>query len=90
MTAVVIAAQNNGSVDDATLKKEIIENVIKQVIPANMLSPDCKYVINGTGRFVIGGTLADSGLTGRKIIVDTYGGVGTRRRMLQRERPIKG
>ncbi len=77
VTAVVIAAQNNGSVDDATLKKEIIEKVIKQVIPANMLSPDCKYVINGTGRFVIGGTLADSGLTGRKIIVDTYGGVGS-------------
>jgi S-adenosylmethionine synthetase len=74
---VVIAAQNNGSVDDATLKKEIIENVIKNVIPANMLSEDIKYVINGTGRFVIGGTLADSGLTGRKIIVDTYGGVGS-------------
>jgi S-adenosylmethionine synthetase len=74
---VVIAAQNNGSVDDATLKKEIIEKVIKQVIPANMISPDIKYVINGTGRFVIGGTLADSGLTGRKIIVDTYGGVGS-------------
>ena len=77
VTAVVIAAQNNGNVDDATLKKEIIENVIKYVIPPAMLSDDCKYVINGTGRFVIGGTLADSGLTGRKIIVDTYGGVGS-------------
>jgi S-adenosylmethionine synthetase len=74
---VVIAAQNNGSVDDATLKNEIIEKVIKNVIPANMLAADIKYVINGTGRFVIGGTLADSGLTGRKIIVDTYGGVGS-------------
>jgi len=74
---VVIAAQNNGTVDDAILKKDIIEKVIKYVIPANMLSEDIKYVINGTGRFVIGGTLADSGLTGRKIIVDTYGGVGS-------------
>jgi len=77
VTAVVIAAQNNGRVDDPELKKEIIEKVIKNVIPANMLRPDTKYIINGTGRFVIGGTLADSGLTGRKIIVDTYGGVGS-------------
>ena len=74
---VVIAAQNNGSVEDAVLKKQIIEKVIKHVIPENLLSPDINYVINGTGRFVIGGTLADSGLTGRKIIVDTYGGVGS-------------
>ncbi len=74
---VVIAAQNNGSVDDATLKRDIIEKVIKYVIPSDMLASDVNYVINGTGRFVIGGTLADSGLTGRKIIVDTYGGVGS-------------
>jgi S-adenosylmethionine synthetase len=74
---VVIAAQNNGKVDDATLKNDIIEKVIKNIIPANLIAPDIKYVINGTGRFVIGGTLADSGLTGRKIIVDTYGGVGS-------------
>jgi len=74
---VVIAAQNNGSVDDTVLKQQIIETVIKHVIPANLMSEDIKYVINGTGRFVIGGTLADSGLTGRKIIVDTYGGVGS-------------
>ncbi|MCW4002899.1 MAG: methionine adenosyltransferase [Candidatus Bathyarchaeota archaeon] len=74
---VVIAAQNNGTVDDATLKKDIIEKVIKYVIPAELIPDDIKYVINGTGRFVIGGTLADSGLTGRKIIVDTYGGVGS-------------
>jgi len=77
VTAVVIAAQNNGRVDDAELKKDIIEKVINQVIPANMLRPETKYIINGTGRFVLGGTLADSGLTGRKIIVDTYGGVGS-------------
>ena len=77
VTTVVIAAQNNGRVDDAELKKEIIEKVIKNVIPADMLRADTKYIINGTGRFVVGGTLADSGLTGRKIIVDTYGGVGS-------------
>jgi S-adenosylmethionine synthetase len=77
VTAVVIAAQNNGRVEDAVLKKEIIDQVIKKVIPAEMLRADTKYIINGTGRFVIGGTLADSGLTGRKIIVDTYGGVGS-------------
>lgn len=77
VTAVVIAAQNNGSLDDEKLKNDIIEKVIKYVIPPAMLSPDVKYVINGTGRFVLGGTLADSGLTGRKIIVDTYGGVGS-------------
>jgi len=75
--AVVIAAQNNGTVDDATLKKEVIEKVIKNVIPTELIAEDIKYVINGTGRFVVGGTLADSGLTGRKIIVDTYGGVGS-------------
>jgi len=74
---VVIAAQNNGLVEDALLKKDVIEKVIKQVIPVDLLAEDVKYVINGTGRFVIGGTLADSGLTGRKIIVDTYGGVGS-------------
>jgi S-adenosylmethionine synthetase len=74
---VVIAAQNTGRVEDAVLKKDIIEQVIKNVIPANMLRADTKYIINGTGRFVVGGTLADSGLTGRKIIVDTYGGVGS-------------
>jgi S-adenosylmethionine synthetase len=74
---VVIAAQNNGSVEDAVLKKQLIEKVIKKVIPAELIPEDIKYVINGTGRFVIGGTLADSGLTGRKIIVDTYGGVGS-------------
>jgi S-adenosylmethionine synthetase len=74
---VVIAAQNNGKVDEKTLKSDIIEKVIKYVIPADLMAQDINYVINGTGRFVIGGTLADSGLTGRKIIVDTYGGVGS-------------
>lgn len=74
---VVIAAQNNGTVDDEILKKDIVEKVVKYVIPPNLLNENVNYVINGTGRFVVGGTLADSGLTGRKIIVDTYGGVGS-------------
>ncbi len=74
---VVIAAQNNGTVDDDCLKREVIEKVVKHVIPPNLMNENINYVINGTGRFVVGGTLADSGLTGRKIIVDTYGGVGS-------------
>ncbi|MCX8151176.1 MAG: methionine adenosyltransferase [Candidatus Bathyarchaeota archaeon] len=77
VTAVVIAAQHTEQVDKKTLDAEVIEKVVKHVIPAELLSADTKFIINGTGRFVVGGTLADSGLTGRKIIVDTYGGVGS-------------
>jgi len=75
--AVVIAAQHVESVDMAKLREDIINHVIKKVIPPEMLDEKTRMYINGTGRFVIGGTLADSGLTGRKIIVDTYGGVGS-------------
>ena len=75
--AVVIAAQHVQSVDNEKMRKGIIEQVIKQVIPSTMLDKETKYYINETGRFVVGGTLADSGLTGRKIIIDTYGGVGS-------------
>jgi S-adenosylmethionine synthetase len=75
--AVVIAAQHTASVKSETIREDIIKHVIKYVIPADMLDEKTKYIINGTGRFVVGGTLADSGLTGRKIIVDTYGGVGS-------------
>jgi S-adenosylmethionine synthetase len=77
VNTVVIAAQNNACLSKTELEKEIIEKVIKYVIPKELLKPETKFIINGTGRFVIGGTLADSGLTGRKIIVDTYGGVGS-------------
>jgi S-adenosylmethionine synthetase len=76
VTTVVIAAQHTANVERERLREDIISQVIKQVIPAGMLDENTDYVINGTGRFVVGGTLADSGLTGRKIIVDTYGGVG--------------
>jgi S-adenosylmethionine synthetase len=76
VTTVVIAAQHTANVEKERLREDIITHVIKQVIPADMLDENTDYVINGTGRFVVGGTLADSGLTGRKIIVDTYGGVG--------------
>ncbi len=72
--AVVISTQHDSDVDLDTIKKDIMEHVIKPVIPANLLDGDTKYYINPTGRFVIGGPKGDAGLTGRKIIVDTYGG----------------
>ena len=71
---IVISAQHLPDVDMNVLKKDIIEKVIKPIVPANLLDENTKYYINPTGRFVIGGPLGDSGLTGRKIIVDTYGG----------------
>ncbi|QYM77663.1 methionine adenosyltransferase [Horticoccus luteus] len=73
---VVISTQHTEDVDHATIEKTLIEKVIKRVIPARMLSKNTEYLINPTGRFVVGGPQGDSGLTGRKIIVDTYGGWG--------------
>jgi S-adenosylmethionine synthetase len=71
---VVVSTQHHENVEQEQLHKDIIEKVIKEVIPAELLSDDVKYHINPTGKFVIGGPQGDAGLTGRKIIVDTYGG----------------
>ena len=71
---VVISTQHAADVDQATIREALIENVVKAVIPAELLDGNTRYLINPTGRFVIGGPVGDSGLTGRKIIVDTYGG----------------
>jgi S-adenosylmethionine synthetase len=72
--AVVISTQHAETVDNKRLRAEVLEHVIQAVIPAPMLDADTKYHINPTGRFVVGGPMGDTGLTGRKIIVDTYGG----------------
>lgn len=74
---VVIAAQHDPAISLVRLRKDIAEEIIKKVIPAHLLDRRTRYFINATGRFVIGGPQADSGLTGRKIIVDTYGGMGS-------------
>mgnify|MGYP002682619774 CR=1 FL=1 len=71
---IVVSTQHSPEVDHDTIERDIIDNVIKPVIPEGMLDKDTKFYINPTGRFVIGGPQGDSGLTGRKIIVDTYGG----------------
>ena len=71
---VVVSTQHNPDVDLEILKNDIKEKVINIVVPSELLDSNTKYYINPTGRFVIGGPLGDSGLTGRKIIVDTYGG----------------
>ncbi|MBW2192928.1 MAG: methionine adenosyltransferase [Deltaproteobacteria bacterium] len=74
---VVVAAQHKPSVSHSDLKEAIIEEVIKKVIPKEMTDGDTRYLINATGKFVIGGPMGDCGVTGRKIIVDTYGGQGS-------------
>ena len=74
--AVVVSTQHSESVGNDELRSDILRHVIQAVIPAHLLDEDTKYHINPTGRFVIGGPMGDSGLTGRKIIVDTYGGMG--------------
>jgi len=74
--AVVISTQHAETVSNEELRSGILKHVIQAVIPAHLLDADTKYHINPTGRFVIGGPMGDTGLTGRKIIVDTYGGMG--------------
>lgn len=73
---IVISTQHNPEVTREEIERDLIEHVINKVVPANLLDENTKYLINPTGRFVIGGPQGDSGLTGRKIIVDTYGGYG--------------
>jgi S-adenosylmethionine synthetase len=73
---VVISTQHSETVDNRRLRSEVLEQVIQAAIPEHLLDADTKYHINPTGRFVVGGPLGDTGLTGRKIIVDTYGGMG--------------
>ncbi|MCD6388899.1 MAG: methionine adenosyltransferase, partial [Desulfobulbaceae bacterium] len=75
--ALVISTQHDPSVDYEDLKEGVMEEIIKPVIPATMMDKDTKIFINPTGRFVIGGPVGDCGVTGRKIIVDTYGGRGS-------------
>jgi S-adenosylmethionine synthetase len=74
--AVVVSSQHAENVSNEELRADILKHVIQTTIPANLLDAGTKYHINPTGRFVIGGPMGDSGLTGRKIIVDTYGGMG--------------
>lgn len=74
--AIVISTQHDDNVTQEQIREDLMEHVIKAVIPAELLDSETKYYINPTGRFVVGGPQGDSGLTGRKIIVDTYGGYG--------------
>jgi len=73
---VVISTQHSPDVTHARIEEEVISEVIRKVIPAHLLDANTRYFINPTGRFVVGGPMGDCGLTGRKIIVDTYGGMG--------------
>jgi S-adenosylmethionine synthetase len=73
--SVVIGAQHNPDVDHDKIEKDVIETVIKTVVPSSLIDGDTKFYVNATGRFVIGGPVSDTGFTGRKLLVDTYGGL---------------
>ncbi len=73
---VTVSTQHSDEVDNETIRKDMIEKVVKPTVPKEMISEETEYLINPTGRFVVGGPQGDAGLTGRKIVVDTYGGVG--------------
>src|SRR5512140_3709325 len=76
ITNVVISTQHSADVDHETIKEYCIEEIVKKTLPKNLLTKETKFLINPTGRFVVGGPQGDTGLTGRKIIVDSYGGMG--------------
>ena len=75
ISAVVLSTQHNPDVSQKDLKEGVMEEIVKPILPSNWLNQNTKYFINPTGRFEIGGPVGDCGLTGRKIIVDTYGGM---------------
>ncbi len=74
--SILVAAQHNPDVDQDKIRQDIIKSVVNKIVPAELMDKDTKIYVNTTGRFVIGGPQGDTGLTGRKIIIDTYGGVG--------------
>jgi S-adenosylmethionine synthetase len=76
ITSVVVSTQHNPGVDVSKIREDVIKHVVNKVIPKKLMSKDIKIFVNPTGSFVVGGPLGDTGVTGRKIIVDTYGGMG--------------